>query len=255
MASKPDERVEDLGDGEHPKRTDDFEAIDVQGQEKTGGVWVHRPGTDVCQKWKPRKGRVRQPETQVLRREITNNKSPTPSPSSGSHDSDSDSDATTTEGKKVRLKGFKKGLHKLGSMFHRSPKQQSPKQQSLKDNQKEAACAPTIPHANIPPVGEKRTSVKIVVSDKYEEKSLEPGEGNSRMDEVDSPGKSSSVQTPKNLMSKSFKSMLSRKDSSRLQVSGGEDIDALVDDQLVIPGSPINSIQSTDKDNVRANAA
>ncbi|KAG6526558.1 hypothetical protein ZIOFF_016549 [Zingiber officinale] len=235
-----DEKVENIGDGEHPKMTDDFEAIDVQGQEKTG-VWVHRPGSDVCQKWKPRKGRARQPDTKVLRQEIASNKSPTSSPSSGSHDSDSDSDAAT-DGKKVRLKGIRKGLHKLGSMFHRSPRQSS------KDDQKDASCAPTTPHVNIPPLGEKRTSVKIVVSDKYDEKSPELGEGSSKVDEVESPGKISSVQTPKNLMSKSFRSMLSRKDSSRLRVSGVEDDDALVDDHLVIPGSPI------DKDFVNANA-
>ncbi|XP_074592643.1 C2 domain-containing protein At1g53590-like [Curcuma longa] len=242
VSSKPDERgVENIGDGEHPKMTDDFEAIDVQGQEKTG-IWVHRPGTDVCQKWEPRKGRARQPETKVLRQEITSNKSPTPSPSSGSHDSDSDSDATT-DGKKVRLKRIRKSLHKLGSMFHRSPKQQNPK-----EDQKEAAFAPTTPHVNLPPVGEKRTSVKIVVSDKNDEKSLELGEGSSKMDEVESPGKNSSAQTPKNFMSKSFKSMLSRKDSGRLRVSGAEDDDALVDDPLVIPGSPLSTNQSANAD-------
>lgn len=220
MPSKPDEVIEDLDDRGYAKTTDDFEAIDVQGQEKTV-VWVHHPGAGICQQWEPRKGRVRQPETQVLRHEIANSKSLTPSSSSGSHQSDSDSDEAA-DGKKVPLKSIKKHLHKLGSVFHRCPTHLSPEA-----GHKEAAyspTSPTTPRPNLPPAGEKQTLVKIVVPDTYEEKSLELGECGSETGEaVESLGNGSSVQSPKNFVSKSFKSRLSRKDSSRRRVSGADD--------------------------------
>lgn len=45
---------------------DEFEPISIEGQEKTG-IWVHHPGSEVCQTWEPRKGRIqtRIPETQI----------------------------------------------------------------------------------------------------------------------------------------------------------------------------------------------
>ncbi|KAG6483372.1 C2 domain-containing protein At1g53590-like [Zingiber officinale] len=208
VPSKPDEMVEDLDDGEYAKMTDGFEAIDVQGQEKAG-VWVHHPGAAICQEWEPRKRRARQPETQVLWQEIINSKSLTPSPLSGSHQSDSDSDEAAY-GKKLPFKSIKKHLHKLGSVFHRSPMHLS-----SEAGHKEAAYSLTSP------------------------KSVELGECGSETGEVESLGNGSSVQSPKNFVSRSFKSLLSRKDSSRRQVSGADDDDAWADDQLEIPGSSI----------------
>jgi hypothetical protein len=48
------------------KMMDEFEPINIEGQEKTG-IWVHHPGSEVCQTWEPRKGRIqaRIPETRA----------------------------------------------------------------------------------------------------------------------------------------------------------------------------------------------
>jgi hypothetical protein len=50
------------------KMKDEFEPINIEGQEKTG-IWVHHPGSEVCQTWEPRKGQIqtRIPETRTYK--------------------------------------------------------------------------------------------------------------------------------------------------------------------------------------------
>lgn len=54
------------GDDNTVKMKDEFEPINIEGQDKTG-IWVHHPGSEVCQTWEPRKGRIKTsiPETQI----------------------------------------------------------------------------------------------------------------------------------------------------------------------------------------------
>ena len=40
------------------KLADNYEPIDIKGQQETG-VWVHHPGSEVSQRWEPRKGKSR----------------------------------------------------------------------------------------------------------------------------------------------------------------------------------------------------
>ncbi|WOL08376.1 hypothetical protein Cni_G17129 [Canna indica] len=269
VTTRSEENVEDLNTRENRDMTDQFEPIDIQGQEKTG-IWVHRPGSEISQTWEPRKGRARLSDTQLHRQDNPDAKSSSQS-SSGSQ-SDSGSNEGTVDGKKVRLNRIKRGLRKIGSMFHRSPKQGSPRELGQEEF---SPTAPT-PRPNLPPLGDKRTSLKVVLSDKYDEKNgdtkLDEGTCETEAGEVESPGKDSILQTSKNFFnksSKSFKSTLSRKDSSRLkdvQLSGTEDDDdtpvsnlpndALMNDQLplVIGGSPINSAPCINDDNTSVNS-
>ncbi|RWV96207.1 hypothetical protein GW17_00041102 [Ensete ventricosum] len=236
----------------HHKMADEFEPINVKGQEKTG-LWVHRPGSDVSQKWEPRKGRARYPDTQLHREDNGTTKSPSRSSSSRSRQSDSSSNEESVDGKKTRLKTIRKGLHKLSSVFHRSPRKGSPQQCQ------EVVAPP--PPPNLWPIGEKRTSIKVIMPDSFDEKNGVPKLGeesrNSEISEREGPGRGSMLQTPKNFISKSsksLKSVLSRKDSDKLKEEvrspGADDKDnshgtnssgdGLVDDPLVIGGLPIS---------------
>nr|POE51074.1 c2 domain-containing protein [Quercus suber] len=110
-----------------PRMADTFEPIDIEGQKETG-VWVHHPGSDVAQTWEPRKV------------------------ASGSLDNDSSSTDENCDDKH-RMKSVRRGLRKIGSVFHRSPRT---------GDQSGSFVEPIpSPHANIRAVNE--TVVKIVV--------------------------------------------------------------------------------------------
>ncbi|RWV82453.1 hypothetical protein GW17_00056048 [Ensete ventricosum] len=227
------EKVEDLNAEEYSRMTDEFEPINIKGQEKTG-VWVHRPGADVSQTWEPRKGHARHSEE--LHQEGVCAKSPSPS-SSGSHLSDASSNEESVGEKKVRLKTIRRGLHKLSSVFHRTRKQGSPKECQ--------EVTPT-PRPNLPPLAEKQASTKSTVPDSFDEGNGEPEPDEERcssdMDEGESSGIGETPQTPRNFISKSSESLkitLSRETSNKLkEVQSSEAEDALVNDPLVSAGSP-----------------
>ncbi|RRT52925.1 hypothetical protein B296_00041195 [Ensete ventricosum] len=227
------EKVEDLNADEYSRMTDEFEPINIKGQEKTG-VWVHRPGADVSQTWEPRKGHARHSEE--LHQEGVCAKSPSPS-SSGSHLSDASSNEESVGEKKVRLKTIRRGLHKLSSVFHRTQKQGSPKECQ--------EVTPT-PRPNLPPLAEKQASIKSAVPDSFDEGNGEPEPDEERcssdMDEGESSGIGQTPQTPRNFISKSSESLkitLSRETSNKLkEVQSSEAEDALVNDPLVSAGSP-----------------
>ncbi|CAL9195891.1 unnamed protein product [Musa hybrid cultivar] len=267
MTSRSDEKAEKLNaeENHHHKMADEFEPINIKGQEKIG-LWVHRPGSDVSQKWEPRKGRARYPDTRLHREDNGSTKSPSRSSSPRSRQSDSGSNEESADGKKPRLKIIKKGLHKLSSVFHRSPRKGSPRQC-------QEVVAPPPPPPNLWPIGEKRTSIKVIMPDGFDEKNgvpkLDEERCNSEISERESPAKGSTMlQTPKNLISKSsksLKSVLSRKESDKLkevQSPGAEDkdnsqgtnssSDGLVDDPLVIGGLPISIAPCSHKVTVSA---
>lgn len=130
---------------------DEVEHIDFDGQEQPGGVYVHRPGTGVPQTWESRKGRARNPDTEILQEvDASKEAPPTPTPKSG-----------------------RGGMFNMGSFFRRNSKKgsfrdpdpsipTSPGPQSATELDPKL---PRTPRPNLKELGEKRTSIKIVVSD------------------------------------------------------------------------------------------
>ncbi|XP_073110470.1 C2 domain-containing protein At1g53590 isoform X2 [Elaeis guineensis] len=244
---------------DYRKISDEYEPINIEGQEKTG-IWVHRPGSDVSQTWEPRKGRVRYPETQLHREdnECTNTRE---SSASGSHFSDCNSNDENVDGHKFhQLRTIKNGLHKIGSLFHKSPSKESPR--GLVEN-----AVPT-PRPNIQPLGEKRTSVNFIVDDYHSGNSgeLDKGEpGSPRKGHVKGMAKNIVKQAGKS--ARSLKSVLSKKGSNKFEEeqpseADKEDVsegskspnDLLNNDPLVVGGSPIHVTSFSEHDKEPTNA-
>ncbi|XP_050279691.1 C2 domain-containing protein At1g53590-like [Quercus robur] len=133
-----------------PRMADTFEPIDIEGQKETG-IWVHHPGSDVAQTWEPRKGKNRRIDTEI-RSETNGSVNNSNAVASGSLNNDSSSDDENCDDKH-RMKSVRRGLRKIGSVFHRSPRT---------GDQLGSFVEPSpSPHANIRAVNE--TGVKIVV--------------------------------------------------------------------------------------------
>ncbi|KAI3921854.1 hypothetical protein MKX01_005543 [Papaver californicum] len=112
-ASIPNAPSEDVS-----KRADEFEPINIEGQEETG-IWVHHPGSDVSQTWKPRKGKSRHSDIAIHKED---NCSTNSMRSQNSYDSSSDD---SKEGHKHKSFGaIRRSLRKIGSLFHRSFKKE-----------------------------------------------------------------------------------------------------------------------------------
>ncbi|KAI3803545.1 hypothetical protein L1987_31701 [Smallanthus sonchifolius] len=137
---------------------DHLEPIDVEGQRETG-IWVHHPGADVAQVWEPRKGKNRvHKDSESVTGSIMSE--PTPNDSSSTDES--------LEGNKPKSRNMvKRGFHKVGSLFHKSPKPEDDKgvnkSSSFKKQEDEKTDSP---HKNIRSVNEKGVNVKLVMSDK-----------------------------------------------------------------------------------------
>ncbi|XP_047177719.1 C2 domain-containing protein At1g53590 isoform X3 [Vigna umbellata] len=99
------------------KVEDNYEPIDIEGQKQTG-VWVHHPGSEVSQRWEPRKGKSRRLDTEI-HGEPNDLVGSGRSTESGSINNDSSSSDNNPE-EKHRLRSFRRGLHKIGSVFHRN---------------------------------------------------------------------------------------------------------------------------------------
>ncbi|XP_042478481.1 C2 domain-containing protein At1g53590-like [Macadamia integrifolia] len=139
-----------------PKFADKFDPINIEGQQRTG-VWVHHPGSDVSQTWEPRKGKSRHFETQIQREDnysvggansaaaVVSNK-----------DESGSSDGNLAGSRPKPLIAVQRGLLKLGSVFHRSPR----KEELI--NTDEVVRSPC---ANLRAVNEKTTGVKLIVDD------------------------------------------------------------------------------------------
>ncbi|KAD6794462.1 hypothetical protein E3N88_05377 [Mikania micrantha] len=135
---------------------DHLEPIDVKGQRETG-IWVHHPGDDVAQVWEPRKGKNRLRNSESVTGSIQSELSPNDL---------SSSDESLEENKPKSRNMVKKGFHKVGSLFHRSPKPENDKSinksRSFK-KQEDEDCDSLL--KNVRPVNEKGVSVKLVMED------------------------------------------------------------------------------------------
>ncbi|XP_072998636.1 C2 domain-containing protein At1g53590-like isoform X1 [Typha latifolia] len=244
----------------YQKMADEYEPINIEGQEKTG-LWVHHPGSDLSQTWEPRKGRARQPETQVHREDCKDSAS---SSTSGSQLSDTSSEENVEGNKPGRLGKIKKGLHKLGSVFHKSPRKDIPIENDEEPTPTPRPNLPPTPRPNIPAVGEKRTSLTVILDEDCASNNGENKAENSfsspDIDKAESPGKNHVKSKVKSMVqqaskpAQSLKSVLSRKCSNKTKEDQSLDIserdesqgsrlstDALKDDPLVVvEGSPIS---------------
>ncbi|XP_027340314.1 C2 domain-containing protein At1g53590-like isoform X2 [Abrus precatorius] len=103
------------------KLADNYEPIDIKGQKETG-IWVHHPGSEVSQTWEPRKGKHRRLDTEI-HGESQDLVGSCNSAVSGSLNNDSSSPDSNPEDKH-RMKSVRRGLHKIGSVFHRGRKRE-----------------------------------------------------------------------------------------------------------------------------------
>ncbi|KAI3969675.1 hypothetical protein MKX01_020236 [Papaver californicum] len=104
--------------GDVSKRADEFEPINIEGQEETG-IWVYHPGSDVPQAWKPRKGKSRHSDIAIHKEDNCS------SNSLGSENSYDISSDDSKEGHRRKPFGaIRRSLRKIGSAFHRSFKKE-----------------------------------------------------------------------------------------------------------------------------------
>ncbi|PAN45382.1 hypothetical protein PAHAL_9G114700 [Panicum hallii] len=125
---------------------DEVEHINIDGQEQPGGLYVHRPGTGVPKTWESRKGRARSPDTEIYQEVDKSKEIPTPK-SSGQG-----------------------GLFNLGSFFRKNSKKGSlnPSLPTTPGSQSVTELDPKLPKTPLPnlkELGEKRTSIKLVVNE------------------------------------------------------------------------------------------
>nr|CAD1842478.1 unnamed protein product [Ananas comosus var. bracteatus] len=186
---------------EHKKVADEYEPINIEGQEKVG-VWVHRPGSNVSQTWESRKGRAHHREIQVNSEDNELKESPSSSPLATRDISSpiSDTKEKVEGGKRSHQQGHtNKGLGGFfGSVFQPSPRKEKPREG----------------------VWEKRTSVKLEV----DEVSISSASGNvleseyiQGKDEGESTGEKNMSSNVKNNNSRSMKSVISKKGSRKVK--------------------------------------
>ncbi|XP_024028247.1 C2 domain-containing protein At1g53590 isoform X2 [Morus notabilis] len=225
-----------------------FEPIDIEGQKETG-IWVHQPGSDVSQTWEPRKGKCRHLDTKILKEpnDITGNSILTPSRSQNNDSSSSDENPDD----KRSMSSVRRGIRKIGSVFHRSPK-----------DGKSNSFTETIPspHINIKAVDVKEIGVKFVVEEDLARPALDniPKEEDSSYGESgpDSPSKGNMKDRAKSLFkhaeksAQTLKHMLSRKGGRRSQGNSpvterdiAVDYDDSSDDES-LPSSKVERIPS-----------
>ncbi|XP_038897505.1 C2 domain-containing protein At1g53590 isoform X2 [Benincasa hispida] len=201
---------------EEPQRgIDNFEPIDVEGQKETG-IWVHRPGSEVPKTWEPRKGRTRRLDTEILRE-------PNESVSSGEiksciNDSSSTDDNPEEKHRKISVR---KGLRKLSSVFHRSPRDED-RSGSL------AESAKSPQYVNVRAANAER-GVKVILVDNIagtasDKISISKGKSSNDGSDSESPGKGGNVKgMAKSIFrqaeksARSIKYAFSRKGSRRFQ--------------------------------------
>lgn len=136
---------------------DSYEPIDVEGQRETG-IWVHHPGPEVAQVWEPRKGKNRvSKEGEFLSSSIRVEPYP----------NDSSSTDESVEGSKPKSRNpVKRGFHKVGSLFSRSPKTEDDKDKSRSLKKRDDEDCDT-PHENVRSVNAKGIAVNLVMEDNH----------------------------------------------------------------------------------------
>ncbi|KAG8045509.1 hypothetical protein GUJ93_ZPchr0008g11563 [Zizania palustris] len=128
---------------------DEVEHINIDGQEQPGGLYVHRPGTGVPKTWESRKGRARSPDTEIYKEVDKSKEAPTPK-SSGQG-------GLFNIGSFFRKNSKKGNSHDLDHTTPTTPGSQSATELDSKPSQ--------TPRSNLKELGEKRTSIKIVVDE------------------------------------------------------------------------------------------
>ncbi|KAL3508821.1 hypothetical protein ACH5RR_028222 [Cinchona calisaya] len=189
-----------------PKVADSYEPIDVEGQEETG-IWVHRPGSEVAQIWEPRKAKSRRLDTNI-HIEGVDSAGSCKLTSSGSCKTDCNNAEESAEQSPSFVK---RGLHKIGSLFHRRQR-----------NEKPVAFEEPLPspRVNIRSVNSKEIGVKFIVDDTFlppsSQKTPKPdGKGSSEGSGPDSPSKGN-IRNRLKRSAHSIKHALSRKGSKKL---------------------------------------
>lgn len=148
------------------KMVDEFEPVDFEGQEKTG-IWVHHPGSDVSQTWEPRKGRALRTETTQLHSvdEDNSNNSPRSACSEcPSSDNSFDENTSGSSSHKPGTRTIRKGLHKIGSMFRKTSKNDSSSSKNQSPRLNDDCVLPS-PGPNLHAVGDNGRAVKLIVDD------------------------------------------------------------------------------------------
>ncbi|XP_051151862.1 C2 domain-containing protein At1g53590-like [Andrographis paniculata] len=144
-----------------PKVADKFEPINIEGQTETG-IWIHHPGSEVVQVWQPRKGKNRHLDSHKLvgqvQVDVADSQGSFKSKGAGSGPIDGSSTDESTESTKSNSKNsFRRGLSKIGSMFHRSPRDKdkptSPREEELEPS----------PRDNILASDDKEVGVKLIL--------------------------------------------------------------------------------------------
>uniref|UniRef100_A0A1D1YGC2 C2 domain-containing protein At1g53590 n=2 Tax=Anthurium amnicola TaxID=1678845 RepID=A0A1D1YGC2_9ARAE len=226
----------------HMKAAGEYEPINIEGQDTTG-IWVHHPGSDVSQRWQPRKGRERHPDAELLREDndCTDSRR---SVVSGSQHSDSSSNDGNPDGHKVHSFGtIRKGVKKVGSLFHRSPRSESPNDS--------VDPLPTL-RPNLRGMGERSVSVKLVLDENVSGDIGKDHAGLAKKspgkEEPDSPGKGHTKEMAKSILkhvgksAHHLKSVLSRKGSKSKKGKGHhEDVDSPCSDSSSGEESPTSS--------------
>ncbi|GKV04177.1 hypothetical protein SLEP1_g16372 [Rubroshorea leprosula] len=199
------------------KVPDNFEPINIEGQEKTG-IWIHQPGSEVSQTWEPRKGKSRSLET-VIYSEPKNSFESTTSTASGSPPNDNSSADENLDGKHPGNR-VRKGIWRI---FRRSPK---------KDDQSSGIgevfqSAP----ANLRAVNAKKVAVKFVVDDNLpgpssdkgsKEGSLSPEGSGPKSQGKNMKGMAKSVLKHAGNSARTLKHVLSRKGSKDSRTNASE---------------------------------
>ncbi|KAL5736697.1 hypothetical protein ACOSP7_031148 [Xanthoceras sorbifolium] len=211
-----------------PKVADNFEPINIEGQQETG-IWVHRPGSEVVQIWEPRKGKSRRLDTQIHRVPNDSFGSPNSAASGPLNNGGSSSSDENHEGKNP-MKTVRRGLKKISSVFSRSPK--------TEDQSGSIGEAVQSPHANLKAVNAKEIGMKFIVEDSLsgpitgkdpKEISVDSeGSGPDSPSRRNMKGMAKSILKHAGKHARNIKHALSRKDSRRFECDSsgvrGEDL-------------------------------
>ncbi|GMH05557.1 hypothetical protein Nepgr_007397 [Nepenthes gracilis] len=136
------------------KVADSFEAINIEGQKETG-IWVHHPGSDVSQTWKPREGKSRRLDTQIHRESDLYIYKPKSS-SKGSNQKGGVKEGAEAHPSNI----FQKSLQKVSSALHRNHRKV--------DEWSSLGVSVPSPHANLKAVNASRIGVNVVVDTVHE---------------------------------------------------------------------------------------
>ncbi|KAE9621564.1 putative C2 domain-containing protein [Lupinus albus] len=222
---------------------DDYEPIDVEGQKETG-IWIHHPGSEVSETWKPRKGKSRRLDTEI--RKEPNGSFGSFNSSTSEHLYNDCSSPDSNPKDTNRMKSVKKGLHKIGTIFCRNHK----KEDQLNCVEEEVPSQ----HDNIRLVKAKGgIGVKLVMEENisgFSTGKLQAEAGSNEGSGSESPGKGNVKDMAKNIFKHAGKSALgfkhvfsgkskkSKADTAALERKTFDESDSFDDDESLLQ-SPI----------------